>query len=95
MSKSTNEKKPILKYSLLGCGTLIIVGVLILTLYILSLFKEPDTIEMLSHHPFKSVKAKEKYLKYYEKRSQTGHEISVHFQTFALIHKKTYTFCDN
>lgn len=68
----TNKKKrkPILKYALLGCGTLIIAAVLIVTLYIRSLFKEFDTLEISPHHPFKSAKAKEKYLAYYEKRSQ-------------------------
>ena len=66
----TNKTKPILKYSLLGCGTLLIAGALILTWFILSLFSKSDTIEITPYHPFKSVKAKEKYLKYYEKRSQ-------------------------
>ncbi len=65
-----NKKKPILKYSLLGCGTLLIAGVLIVTWFILSLFSKSDTIEITPYHPFKSVKAKEKYLTYYEKRSQ-------------------------
>ena len=65
-----NKKTPILKYSLLGCGTLLIAGVLILTWFILSLFSKSDTIEITPYHPFRSVKAKEKYLKYYEKRSQ-------------------------
>jgi pimeloyl-ACP methyl ester carboxylesterase len=64
------RKKTILKYSLLGCGTIIIVGVLILTWFILSLFRQSDTIEMTPYHPFRSAKAKEKYLKYYEERSQ-------------------------
>ena len=70
MINRKNKKKPILKYSLLGCGTFIIVGVLILTWFILSLFSESDTIEISPYHPFRSVEAKEKYLKYYERRSQ-------------------------
>ena len=70
MTNKKNKKKPILKYSLLGCGTLIIVVLLILTWFILSLFSKSDTIELTPYHPFKSAKAKEKYLKYYEKRSQ-------------------------
>ncbi len=70
MINKKNKKKPILKYSLLGCGTLIIAGVLILTWFILSLFSESDTIELSPSHPFRSVKAKEKYLKYYERKSQ-------------------------
>ncbi len=66
----TNKKKPILKYSLLGCGTLLIAGALILTWFVLSLFMQSDTKELSPYYPFRSVKAKEKYLKYYEKRSQ-------------------------
>jgi len=70
MINKKNKKKPILKYSLLGCGALLIAGVLILTWFILSLFSKSDTIELTPYHPFKSAKAKEKYLRYYEKRSQ-------------------------
>jgi pimeloyl-ACP methyl ester carboxylesterase len=65
-----NKKKPILKYSLLGCGTLTIAGALILAWFIFSLFSESDTIELTPYHPFRSVKAKERYLTYYEKRSE-------------------------
>lgn len=70
MTNKKNKKKPILKYTLLGCGALIIAGALILTWFILSLFSRSDTIELTPYHPFKSAKAKEKYLKYYEQRSQ-------------------------
>jgi len=66
----TNKKKLILKYSLLGCGTLLIAGALILTWFILSLFKQSDAKELSPHYPFHSAKVKDKYLKYYEKRSQ-------------------------
>ena len=65
-----NKKKQILKYSLLGCGTFLIVGVLILAWFIISLFSVSDTIEISLYHPFQSFKAKERYLKYYEQRSQ-------------------------
>lgn len=65
-----NKKKRILKYSFLGCGTFIIVGVLILTAFVLSLFSGSDNVEITPFHPFRSVKAKDKYLTYYEKRSQ-------------------------
>jgi pimeloyl-ACP methyl ester carboxylesterase len=70
MIHKKNKKKSILKYSLLGCGTLIIAGALILTLFIRSLFSGSDKIEISPYHPFRSPKAKEKYLKYYERRSQ-------------------------
>lgn len=70
MTTQKNKKKPILKYSLLGCGTLFIAGALIATWFVLSLFKQYDTKELTPYYPFRSTKAKEKYLKYYEQRSQ-------------------------
>lgn len=64
------KKKPILKYSLFGCGTLILTGAAIVTWFIVSLFSESDAINVTAYHPFKSEKAKEKYLKHYDKRAQ-------------------------
>jgi pimeloyl-ACP methyl ester carboxylesterase len=66
----TNKRKPRLKHVLLGCGAILIVGVLIFAWFVRSLFLEPDLTEIAAHHPFKSVKTKETYLAYYEKRSQ-------------------------
>ena len=47
-----------------------IVGVLILTWFILSLFSESDTVNITPYHPFRSAEAKAKYIAYYETRSQ-------------------------
>jgi pimeloyl-ACP methyl ester carboxylesterase len=66
----THKRKPRLKYVLLVCGTIVIVGVLIFAWFVRSLFQEPDLTELAAHHPFKSARAKETYLAYYEKRSQ-------------------------
>jgi pimeloyl-ACP methyl ester carboxylesterase len=65
-----NGKRPRLKYVFLGCGTVLIVGLAIVTWFVLSLFSEPDMTEMPAHHPFKSTKAKDNYLKYYKERSE-------------------------
>ena len=70
MINTNYKKKPRLKYVLLGCGTIVIVGVAISAWFVLSLFSELDMTEVSAHHPFKSAKAKDKYLTYYEKRSQ-------------------------
>lgn len=64
------KRKPRLKHTLLGCGTIVIVALAILTWFVMSLFSEPDMSVLAIHHPFKSTEAKEKYIAHYEKRSQ-------------------------
>lgn len=65
-----HKRRPRLKYALLGCGTLLIIVLAILTWFVVSLFREPDMTELPAHHPFKSAEARERYLAHYEKRSQ-------------------------
>ena len=67
---SVDKRKSRLKYTLLGCGTVVIVALAIMTWFVLSLFSEPDMTGLPAHHPFKSVKAKERYVAHYEKRSE-------------------------
>jgi pimeloyl-ACP methyl ester carboxylesterase len=70
MNKNQLKKKPILKFFLIGCGTLAVLVVAIIVWITVSLFSEPDPIEISTYHPFRSAKAKEQYLKYYDMRAQ-------------------------
>lgn len=67
---STHKRKPLQKHVLLGCGAILIAIIAIVTWFVLSLFSEPDMTELPAYHPFKSAKAKERYLAHYEKRSE-------------------------
>ena len=49
--------------------TIIIIGVLIIILFIWSLLSDSKKLDLTSYYPFKSIKAKEKYLKYYDNKS--------------------------
>ena len=65
--KNTQKtKRSILKYFLLGCGTLVAL-VLAFAIWVgVSLFSGPDAMEKSEFHPFRSPEAKEKYLQRYD-----------------------------
>ncbi len=70
MNADQTKKKPILKFFLIGCGTIAILAAAIVVWIAVSLFSEPDVTEIPDYHPFRSAKAKEKYLKHYDMRAQ-------------------------
>jgi pimeloyl-ACP methyl ester carboxylesterase len=59
-----------LKKILLGLGAIIIIIIIAFSCFLISLFSEPDMAKMPEYYPFKSVKAKEQYLNYYDKRAR-------------------------
>jgi hypothetical protein len=64
------KKRSILKFFLMGFGT-IADFVLALGIWIyVSLFSESDAMEMSVYHPFRSAIAKEKYLKHYDMKTK-------------------------
>lgn len=64
------KRKSILKYILIGCGTIFILVITsILALYLL-IFSGPDAFEINEYHPFRSAVAQEKYLALYDVRAE-------------------------
>jgi pimeloyl-ACP methyl ester carboxylesterase len=63
-------KKPILKLSLIGCGTVTILLVALVIWLGFLLFSEPEDVEMSAYHPFRSAAAKEHYLRLYDGRAE-------------------------
>jgi pimeloyl-ACP methyl ester carboxylesterase len=64
------KKRPILKFFLVGCGTitLLLIGAII-WIYV-AVFAGPGVMEMSEYHPFRSPEAKERYLKLYDERAK-------------------------
>lgn len=60
----------IVKWVLIVTGGSAVVAITLLALFIRSLFIEPDLASLPSYHPFKSEKAKSRYLAYYDNRAQ-------------------------
>ncbi len=76
MNIDQSKKKPILKFFLFGCGTIIALVIVIIVWIAVSLFSGPGVMEMTPFHPFRSAKAKEQYLKHYDMRAQKWPVIS-------------------
>ena len=92
MNNNQSKKKPILKFFLIGCGTITALVIAIIVWIAVSLFSGPDAMEMSAYHPFRSAKAKEQYLKSYDMRAQkwpvVSETLTVHTsygQTFVRI----------
>lgn len=62
------SKWSILKITLVSLGVFIVIGMGLSVWFISTLFAEPDLSNIPAHHPFKSIKAQEKYLSYYDSR---------------------------
>lgn len=60
----------ILKTFFIAFGTILIIIIVASTWFLISLFSESDIAKMPEYYPFKSVKAKEQYLNYYDKRAR-------------------------
>jgi pimeloyl-ACP methyl ester carboxylesterase len=56
------------KKLLIVIGSILIVAIVAFSLFLWSLFSEPDMAQVPGYYPFKSEKAKEQYLNYYDKR---------------------------
>ena len=59
-----------LKKILIGLGAVLIILIAAFSWFLISLFSEVDIAKMPEYYPFTSVKAKEQYLNYYDKRSE-------------------------
>jgi pimeloyl-ACP methyl ester carboxylesterase len=70
MTSDNSKIRPILKYFLVGCGTIAILVIAIILWIVISLFSGPDVMDMTTYHPFRSEEAKERYLNHYDKRSK-------------------------
>ena len=70
MNNYQSKKKPILKFLLIGCGTITVLVVAVMIGVSLWLFSGPEDIEMTAYHPFRSMTAKEQYLKLYDMRAK-------------------------
>ncbi len=66
----TPPKMSLLKKLFIGLATVLIAVVVAFSWFLISLFSEPDMAKMPEYYPFKSVKAKAQYLKYYDKRAK-------------------------
>ncbi len=64
------KKQPILKFLLIGCGTITLLAVAIVIGVGIWLFTGPEDIKMTSYHPFRSATAKAQYLKLYDMRAK-------------------------
>lgn len=69
-ASDTPRKMSILKMFLIGLGTILIIIIVAFSWFLMSLFSESDMAKMPEHYPFKSVKAREQYLDYYDKRAR-------------------------
>jgi pimeloyl-ACP methyl ester carboxylesterase len=70
MNNVQSNKKPIMKFFLIGCGTITALVLAIIVWIAVSLFSGQGVMEMTSYHPFRSAKAKEQYLKHYDMRAK-------------------------
>jgi pimeloyl-ACP methyl ester carboxylesterase len=67
---SRNSRKwSVIKKCLIGLTSLMLIAAALMTWFVMSLFVEPDISDLPSYHPFKSAKAKEQYLNYYNSRA--------------------------
>ena len=89
------QKLKILKWILIGFLGIIVLVIGLMALFIRSLFAEPDLSSIPAYHPFKSAKAKQAYLAYYDKRAQewpvasdTGYVKTSYGSTFVRISGK-------
>jgi len=64
------SKRPILKYSLIGCGSIAVIVLSIIVWIAVSIFWGPGAMEKTSFHPFRSEEAQKRYLSHYDKRSK-------------------------
>lgn len=69
----TNGKKnkwSVLKIALVTLGSFLVIAIGLSVWFISTLFAEPDLSQIPAYHPFKSFKAQEKYLAYYDLRAK-------------------------
>jgi pimeloyl-ACP methyl ester carboxylesterase len=64
------NRRPVAKAVLLGCTTLLILSLAVAIGLIRSTFSPSDTIDLSPHHPFRSARAKERYLSLYDRRAE-------------------------
>lgn len=86
------KKRLFLKFSLIGCGTILLLAAAFFIWIGVSLFSGPDVMEMSEFHPFRSQEAKAQYLKWYDERfkiwpvaSETKMVETSYGQTFVRI----------
>jgi pimeloyl-ACP methyl ester carboxylesterase len=68
--KDELKKWSVLKISLIGAASFLLVATGVIVWFLYSLFAEPDLSKLPAYHPFKSLKAQEQYLHYYDSRAK-------------------------
>ncbi len=68
MNRDKTKKRRILKYCLIGFGTITLFILSIIIWIVVSLFSGPDAMDINTYHPFRSEEAKVRYLNHYDKR---------------------------
>lgn len=76
MNSIRSKRKSVLKYLLIGCGTILALVVGIIVWIAVSLFSGPGVMEITPYHPFRSAKAKEQYLTHYDMRAKAWPVVS-------------------
>jgi pimeloyl-ACP methyl ester carboxylesterase len=65
-----SKKRSVLKWILISLTAVFLVAIGLMVWFVKSLFVEPDMTKLPAYHPFKSEKAKERYLAYYDTRAK-------------------------
>ncbi|MFB3894695.1 MAG: alpha/beta fold hydrolase [bacterium] len=69
-NNAPRRKRSILKKVLLGLGAIIVIIIIAFSWFVTSLFTPPDISKIPEYYPFKSAKAKARYLAYYDTRAR-------------------------
>jgi pimeloyl-ACP methyl ester carboxylesterase len=76
MTSLQSKMKRIVKFSLIGCGTIIVLVAAVVIWLGVQVFSVPAEVEMTPHHPFRSAEAKERYLQHYSSREKNWPVVS-------------------
>jgi hypothetical protein len=77
MNRDKTQKRSILKFFLIGFGTITLFIISIIIWIVVSLFSGPDAMDINTYHPFRSEEAKVRYLDHYDKRMELWSVASV------------------
>ena len=70
MTNKNTKKRPIVKYILIGIGTIAGLVLAAVIIIVIKLSRSSENIEITGYHPFKSPEAKEQYLNLYDLRAE-------------------------
>jgi threonine dehydrogenase-like Zn-dependent dehydrogenase len=70
VNKDQSKKKPIRKVLIIGCGTITVLVAAVIVGIGVWVFPGSEDRVLSAHHPFRSAKAKERYLRSYDMRAK-------------------------